>query len=385
MDLFLFACLLLLTVGIIILIVYLVPSESDENVIENPPARYWFWRKDGWNKDLAIGEYKPEVGIYLRQTIKSPQPLWTGCTALEGCVPILDGAYCINGGCLPHINSEIYNNPCCKSTAPQACKAWSTGPIDNADTESEEAIFRIIRQDQCTVFNAICNNRELDDGNIVGWIPDETLPGRCNIVPNPFFSDTLLEIPEIGRDTLLNIPYKFATMKTRVRATNLKSGSRGWGFWNTMGLNNFLTVAWFIQIEGMVPASLLPPTDPPTDPDKLVPYPGGFYCQTTTRSSDKKELPKYSFFKLPDLDEEWHDYEVEWTSQSVRFVRDGKLVHEETKVVPQDYMAFHAWVDNVVFVYDEQSGVASNIPNSFDEDRSQEFAYLKISLDTANK
>lgn len=133
-------------------------------------------------------------------------------------------------------------------------------------------------------------------------------------------------------DLFLNLPYvaKNGTIfSARVKAQNLQGGSRGWGFWNTsMGLNS--QIAWFIQFNGFEPDG--------------KPYPlNGFWAQTQNGL-------QISMFPLPPLDEGWHDYRIEMTSESVNYYIDNRFLAQVTGgAIPSSPMAFHNWVDNAVF------------------------------------
>jgi hypothetical protein len=138
-------------------------------------------------------------------------------------------------------------------------------------------------------------------------------------------------------DWLRNLPYIPANrvvFQARVRAENLKGGSRGWGFWNMSLSPETMQIAWFVQYDGVKTGDLDPAV------------PSGFYVETQNGLSGLDKM----MYRLPDLDEDWHDYRIELNSGSVFYFIDGKLVHQVWgATVPVNAMQFHCWVDNSVF------------------------------------
>jgi hypothetical protein len=134
------------------------------------------------------------------------------------------------------------------------------------------------------------------------------------------------------KDLVLNLPYNVENklfFYSRIKVNNLIGGSRGWGFWNTNTSLNGNNTSWFIQLNG--------------DDESLKDL-NGFWAVTQRGLN-------MSMIKLKDLDEEWHDYKIFLTTESVEYYVDDILVHKElnTNCIPNAPMAFHNWVDNSVF------------------------------------
>jgi hypothetical protein len=154
-----------------------------------------------------------------------------------------------------------------------------------------------------------------------------------NVVINTGLVDDPLTEPALFLyDLFLNKPYvaKNGTIfSSRVKATNLEGGSRGWGFWNTSSSLG-MQIAWFIQFNGFQADG--------------APYPlNGFWAQTQNGLA-------ISMVPLPALDEGWHDYRIEMSAESVEYFVDNRSVAKVTDdSIPTSPMAFHNWVDNAVF------------------------------------
>ncbi len=178
-----------------------------------------------------------------------------------------------------------------------------------------------------------------------------------NVIINTFPVDPpLKEQNKFVYDFFLNVPYAPSNgivFSATIKAENLNGGSRGWGFWNTsLGVGTLLgygmslaslglgdNFAWFIQCEGYKPNG--------------DPYPwNGFWAQT--RNASGKVWPPCSCIRLPDLDEEWHDYRIEINKDSVEYFIDEKSVAKVTnpECLPNTPLAFHNWVDNALYLGD---------------------------------
>jgi hypothetical protein len=164
-----------------------------------------------------------------------------------------------------------------------------------------------------------------------------------NILIDPVPPDspkTKQEWRNYKRDWLLNLPYIPANQvvfQARIRAENLKGGSRGWGFWNMSVSPQTMQVAWFVQYDGVKTG------------DGTPAVPSGFYAETQNGTKGLDSM----MFRLPDLDEDWHDYRIELNQGSVFYFIDGNLVHQVWgAAAPAGAMGFHCWVDNAVFGFD---------------------------------
>jgi hypothetical protein len=153
--------------------------------------------------------------------------------------------------------------------------------------------------------------------------------------------------PNFDYDLFLNIPFapqNGLQFSANVQVGNLVGGSRGWGFWNTSVLPPVMQVAWFIQFNGQASGGVQPL------------YPNGFYAITQNGVPGLDTGP--DVFKLPDLDEDAHDYQITISGDSVQYWIDGVLMHTAAAPsVPTAPMAIHIWVDNAVFGYSATSGI----------------------------
>ncbi len=340
-------------------------------IVHNPPKEYWFWRRDY----TGTHEYNPNPSVYIKQTITPPKSLGK-CNTKDG-TPCQNSVACFNGQCLPYANSEIYNNPCCMNQAERLCNSW----INKQKYDWSELLYMLVPKDKQYLFQHVKSNKEFkkiwceqfnnicrdSNDSFIGPIKDEKLAGHCYLemsaMPDPSQYNQLI------RSTFHNNPYLYAKLECSVKITNLKNGSRGWGFWNTFGVPDKQSWAWFMQQDGVCPPN-----------QELCPYKkpyflNGFYAFIMTPyDKDKKYFTGY---KLPDLDENWHDYVIDWKQDSVKFYIDGKVVASDSNIVPQRHMAFHFWVDNSVF---GPTGIDHWVQD-MKKPRSQEMSNFKITFD----
>jgi hypothetical protein len=121
--------------------------------------------------------------------------------------------------------------------------------------------------------------------------------------------------------------FKYNTAEILLKRENLEYGSCGWGFWNySMDISNSQQ-AWFAYSQG-----------PKNHPMR------GFWA--TTRNGKNKEKVAIKGISL----EDYHTYKINWKKDRVNFFIDGVQVAEIAQNVPQGKMGFDAWIDNVVWV-----------------------------------
>ncbi len=166
-----------------------------------------------------------------------------------------------------------------------------------------------------------------------------------NIIPNPGIVD--LDWFNYIHDLNLNLPYhanKSVVFSANVKATVLEGGSRGWGFWNTSANFNTMQTAWFMHSNGKIQDGS----------DYAL---NGLYAFTQNGTN-------ISYYKLPDLDENKHTYQIEMTTNFVRYSIDNKCVFTETRkaYIPNGYLSFHNWVDNAVFGSENVTILGIEIP-----------------------
>jgi|GEM_PF-6694909 len=124
-------------------------------------------------------------------------------------------------------------------------------------------------------------------------------------------------------------PYKYDNMKVKLRVDYILKGSRGWGFWDQKCNSNEGALAWFIYQKG----SLFYPMN-------------GLWimCMNDGIKGGITIKPIWGY----DI-REWHEYEINWTKNSVDFFIDGKNVAHVTKNVPQVNCKADIWIDNAVY------------------------------------
>lgn len=353
----LFTLSVIIVVTVVILATYLKRHKDNYTEtrkiphVKNPESNYWFWRQD----NNAIIEMNPAPGIYLRQIINPPTPMGT-CDQLTPCALWKTATSCIEGECIPHVNAEVYNNPCCKSQVSQLC-----GEIA-AQIPSPNNYGVYVKKNLCDLFTAVCNSGTI--GTEMGEVPSSWSDGKtCNISLNKTIVDEPTELTSIVRDTFMNNPYLYCTLKVCVKCTNVENGSQGWGFWNTTEDFSKMSYAWFMNTVGPSP----------------LPQLEGFRIWIIHPGLPPEQSVLY---KLPDLDEKWHDYEIRWFPTYIDFYIDGtKVFSGRGEQVPSTYMAFHGWVDNLNYEVKTvgEKIIPINAPQKFSKPRIQEFANFFIS------
>jgi hypothetical protein len=109
-----------------------------------------------------------------------------------------------------------------------------------------------------------------------------------------------------------------------VRCPNIYDGSRGWGFWDFLGIGNpgEINLVWFFHQIG---------------PDGVS---NGLIAQVIANGV------QYTY-PISDINiSEWHTYDIIWKSGNVRFYIDGALVATHNNATPAVNLQTHLWVDN---------------------------------------
>jgi hypothetical protein len=350
----------IITILVIIVLLWFITCVVYKRA-KGPPRDYWFWRSDGTGKQ----EYRPSRGVYLKQSITSPASLGK-CSADQPCkFPGL----CRDGECCDHVNSEIYNNPCCKSQVD--CNKLSLVNIPDS-----EYISGSFNKGVCEVFKGLCSVNGDVGGNFSTWnsmedkgffdkffsfSKDSTFPDKCHLIPTTVPVDTPWDVSQFIRDLYLNNPYLYNTVKITIKMNNVKGpGSRGWGFWTTYYPWQFI---WFMNSNGK---------DKAGNDYKM----NGFYAMILTIKDGK---PYSSGIKLPDLDEEYRDYRIEWRKNEIGFYIDDTKVFTENRelYIPDVNLSFHCWIDNFIYDFDDKGNV-SMLPHFFDGEQSQEVKSLEF-------
>jgi hypothetical protein len=299
-------------------------------LVYNPNESYWFVRNDGSGISKFGNDY------YLYQEI-SPYSL--GDCILGDCI---SDQQCYNGKCVPYSNSEIYNSPCCSDQK----------LIDTCDKYN-------INKDICNITRSICN------GPVINRI-EENEENNCYLIQNKNIIDNKISL--IFEELFFNTPYLYNNLEIKIKVKNLKSGSRGWGFWNTV-MNQDMCYIWFMQQDGICPISLNPLC--PSGKEYGL---NGFYIMIVIPSSmslDGKE--KFKVIKIKNLNEEWNLYNINWKQENIEFLVNNQIVYVEKdkSFIPNIRLAFHCWVDNAVFA-------PFHVVQDMKEKRSQIIEYLSI-------
>ncbi len=136
-------------------------------------------------------------------------------------------------------------------------------------------------------------------------------------------------------------PYQNCVITLRVKALNPhKFGSRGWGLWYTEPYPNLQRQAWFMRV--------LDSTGPG--------YTGLDWWRAETSNGKTEATHHYvDLDTLPFLidDMEWHVYKIDRQTDYIRFMIDGDTVLTVTEDLPSEDLAFHLWVDNLVYEHED--------------------------------
>ena len=304
---------------IIVLLCYLYCMENDSfihsNHVKNPDKHYWINRVDG------SGNHDYSNDHYLTLSIT---PFHTNqCSARSECKEL--NVNCLQGNCVPYSNAEIYNSTCCES-------------IEDLPVDPNNKLSQLRKN----LLHSVCQSNLLQNCKLT-YTPTLTL------------DDPFTQTEQAIKDTVINAPYLYSYVKQTIRCKNLKDGSRGFGFWNTSVDFKNTGIAWFIQL---------------SSGDKN----DGFYIHCQKPMTDKLNM---NLVKIKDLDEEEHEYTIDWKKDSIDFYMDDELVHTETQNVPSIPMAYHNWVDNSVFDYDKSGNLIHLIQN-LKEEKSNIIKSLEI-------
>ncbi|GAB4169496.1 MAG: hypothetical protein Kow00108_03220 [Calditrichia bacterium] len=134
-----------------------------------------------------------------------------------------------------------------------------------------------------------------------------------------------------------------ARMRVRTLTPHLP-GSRGWGFWRTEPQHSStMHAAWFFE---ETDSSMYADYDPTDEIWAILSH-------TSIFPSGVTEIP------LTGVDNsQWHTYRIDWDyPDSVSYYIDGVFMHKETVNVPSYEMAFHIWVDNMVYDRDDARNI----------------------------
>ncbi len=137
-------------------------------------------------------------------------------------------------------------------------------------------------------------------------------------------------------------PYQYCTVTLRARALNPhRYGSRGWGLWYTEPPPNIYYTprqqnSWFIHS-----------IDDPALTDET------WWRAETAKGIDEAthHYVDLDALQVPISDEDWHTYRISRQPGMVDFQVDGSSVLQVTQDVPDLSMAFHIWVDNLIYEY----------------------------------
>ncbi len=132
-------------------------------------------------------------------------------------------------------------------------------------------------------------------------------------------------------------PYKYCEITLRARALNPhKLGSRGWGLWYTEPYPYLQNQAWFMRVLDSSGTG----------------YTGLDWWRAETANGRTEAVHNYTDIDVePHLveDQKWHTYKIIRDTDYVAMVVDLDTVLYATENLPQQDMAFHIWVDNLVY------------------------------------
>ncbi len=132
-------------------------------------------------------------------------------------------------------------------------------------------------------------------------------------------------------------PYQYCTITLRVKALNPhKLGSRGWGLWYTEPYPDLQRQAWFMRELDSTGTG----------------YTGLNWWRAET--SNGRTEATHHFTDLDTLtnivdDQKWHVYKIIRDTTYIAMLVDRDTVLYVTQDLPVEDMAFHIWVDNIVY------------------------------------
>lgn len=130
-------------------------------------------------------------------------------------------------------------------------------------------------------------------------------------------------------------PYGNCTVTLRVRAlTEHKYGSRGWGLWYTEPAPDVQQQIWFMHLLDNPDSTGINSWRAETTKGKL---------ETEHHYTDLDQAP-YSIDNM-----NWHVYKIDRQADSIFFMVDDDTVLTVTEDLPDQDLAFHIWVDNLVY------------------------------------
>ncbi len=132
-------------------------------------------------------------------------------------------------------------------------------------------------------------------------------------------------------------PYKYCEITLRARALNPhKLGSRGWGLWYTEPYPYLQNQAWFMRVLDSSGTG----------------YTGLDWWRAETANGRTEAVHNYTDIDVePHLieDQKWHTYKIIRDTNFIAMVVDLDTVLYVTENLPKQDMAFHIWVDNLVY------------------------------------
>ncbi len=134
-------------------------------------------------------------------------------------------------------------------------------------------------------------------------------------------------------------PYLYCTVTVRAKALNPhKFGSRGWGLWYTEPLPNLQRQAWFMHVLDSAG----------------VGYTGLDWWRAETSNGRTEATHHFTELDtIPIDDEQWHVYEIIRDTTFIEMKVDGNRVLYTEEDLPTEDLAFHIWVDNLVYEHVE--------------------------------
>ncbi len=132
-------------------------------------------------------------------------------------------------------------------------------------------------------------------------------------------------------------PYHFCRITLRARALNPpKLGSRGWGLWYTEPYPNLQNQAWFMRVHDSTGSG----------------YTGLDWWRAETANGRTEATHNYTDLDVPPHlvnDQKWHVYQIIRDTTYIAMVVDRDTVLYVTENLPEQDMAFHIWVDNLIY------------------------------------
>lgn len=303
-----------------------------------PNSDHSFFDRNDGSTSQSNDASEPNENIHILQldvmdVSQYPECYDTCLSLFETCVPN-DGVSGL-GRCVPYSDSENFNSACFIDALKKFLPTQ----------KSSEGVFEKMVEG-CKGIEI--NPKSAPCGFLRNYIPADQ---------NPLVVD---------QDMVLNNPYPDATITADMMfgaegaSDPFGPGSAGFGLWDlNVGISG-MNFAWFMNQKSKTKVWRDSRVAPPDD---------GFYAVVKTAMPSNATNPQdyFAFKKLVAPDDQFHQYQVDWQKDYIKFYIDGELVFfvvdinskpklrgngtmpDATIYIPKSTMAVHNWIDNASY------------------------------------